>query len=103
MPSRACSAWISSNVEKFISEESPEESMATITVSVPDKLIKRFPEVNWSGILRKAVEEKTGKLEKLERLKKEFEAEREMTDWAVKLQRASRRGRLEALKEKGLL
>ena len=80
--------------------------MVSITVSVPAKtrqLMRRFPEMNWSGFVRKSVEEKVQKLAKLEQLKKELEAEQEITDWSVKLQRASRSGRLEELKKKGLI
>ena len=42
-------------------------------------------------------------MKNFEELKKELEAERHIVDWSVKLQRASRSGRLEELKKKGLL
>ena len=80
--------------------------MVSITVSVPPKTkksMKEFPEMNWSGFVKKSIEEKTKKLAKLEELTKELEAEQDITDWSVKLQRASRSGRLEALKKKGLI
>ena len=80
--------------------------MVSITVSVPPKvkeLMKEFPEVNWSGFVKKSIEEKVKKLAKLEEFRKELEAEQEITDWSVKLQRASRSGRLDELKKKGLI
>lgn len=80
--------------------------MVSITVSVPDKtkkLMKEFPEMNWSGFVKKSIIEKAERLVKLEELKKEIEDEQDITDWSVKLQRASRSGRLDALKKKGLI
>lgn len=80
--------------------------MVSITVSVPPKvkeLMREFPEVNWSGFVKKSIEEKVKRLGKLEELRKELDKEQEITDWAVKLQRASRSGRLDTLKRKGLI
>ena len=79
--------------------------MVSITLSVPEETrekMKEFSEVNWSGFFRKAIEEKAVALEKLECLKKELEKEKEVNDWAVKLQHASRKGRLEDLRKKRL-
>jgi hypothetical protein len=39
----------------------------------------------------------------VKRLVKQLEEEREMIDWSVKLQRASRYGRFDELKKKGLI
>ena len=80
--------------------------MVSITVSVPLKtkeLMKEFPEMNWSGFVKKSIEEKAKRLAKLEELKKELEGEQDITDWSVKLQRISRSGRLDELKKKGLI
>ncbi|MFA6419603.1 MAG: hypothetical protein WCW13_02285 [archaeon] len=80
--------------------------MVSITLSVPQETrekMKEFSEVNWSGFVRKAIEEKAVALAKLECLKKELEKEKEIDDWAVKLQGASRKGRLEELRKKGLI
>ena len=79
--------------------------MVSITVSVPEKtrnLMKKFPEMNWSGFVRKSIEQKTNKLAEFEGWKKKFE-EKDMIDWSVKLQHASRSGRLEELRKKGLV
>ena len=80
--------------------------MVSITVSVPPKvkeLMKEFQDVNWSGFVKKSIEEKVKRLVKLEELRKELDKEQDITDWAVKLQRASRSGRLDTLKKKGLI
>ena len=80
--------------------------MVSITVSVPSKtkdLMKEFPEMNWSGFVKKSIEEKAKRLAKLEELNIGLEAEQDITDWSVKLQRVSRSGRLDELKRKGLI
>lgn len=80
--------------------------MVSITVSVPEeirRIMKKFPEMNWSGFVRKSIEQKALKLEKLEELQKQIQSESKIVDWSVKLQRASRSGRLQELKEKGLI
>ena len=80
--------------------------MVSLTVSLPKEVkeaMEQFDEINWSGFVRKSIEEKVGKLARLEELRKALEEERGITDWAVKLQRASRAGRLDELKKKGLI
>jgi hypothetical protein len=80
--------------------------MVSITLSVPKEVKERmneFDEMNWSGFVRKQIEAKTKKLEELEQLEKRLEKEKGITDWSVKLQRASRKGRLAELKRKGLI
>lgn len=80
--------------------------MVSITLSVPEevrKLMKSFPEMNWSGFVRKQIEEKAMNLTKIEKLKKQLEKEKEVINWSVKLQRVSRSGRLIELKNKGLI
>ena len=80
--------------------------MVSITLSVPEDtraLMKSFPEMNWSGFIRKSIIEKTRKLSRLEKLKKELEKEKELVDWSVKLQKGSRSGRFAELKKKGLI
>ena len=80
--------------------------MVSITVSVPQSIkdqMSEFPEMNWSGFVKNAIENKVKRLEKLEVLKKQLEGEEEIIDWSVKLQRAGRNGRLEELRKKGLI
>lgn len=80
--------------------------MVSVTLSIPEEVkhkMEKFSEVNWSGFVRKSIEGKVKELTRFEELKKELEAEQDFVDWSVKLQRASRSGRLDALKKKGLI
>lgn len=77
--------------------------MVSITLSVPEEVKQRMDkhdEINWSGFVRKCVVEKTNELETAEKWMKE---EKEISDWSVKLQHVSRKGRFEQLKKKGLI
>ena len=80
--------------------------MVSVTLSVPQEVkekMEKFPEINWSGFIRKAIEDKTKEMSWKEELFRKLEAERDIDDWAVKLQRASRKGRYEELKKRGLI
>ncbi len=80
--------------------------MVSITLSVQEEtreLMRKHDEVNWSGFIRKSIEQKAIELEKLNSLKKKLKMDEEISDWSVKLQNVSRSGRLEALKKKGLI
>jgi hypothetical protein len=65
--------------------------MAEIVVKIPEELKEEIEE---SGVDLSFL---------VKRLVKQLEEEREMIDWSVKLQRASRRGRFDELKKKGLI
>jgi hypothetical protein len=80
--------------------------MVSITLSVPDEtrqLMKRFPEMNWSGFVRKCIEEKAIKLSWKEEMIKSLDKEKEIDAWAVEIVKKSRKDRLTELKTKGLL
>ncbi|MEK6932911.1 MAG: hypothetical protein AABW56_03910 [Nanoarchaeota archaeon] len=80
--------------------------MVSITLSVPEetrKTMKKFSEVNWSGFVRKSIEEKTKELLLKDRMLKELEKEEDFVNWAVKLQHSSRANRINELKRKGLI
>jgi len=80
--------------------------MVSITLSVPEEiraLMKKHPEMNWSGFVRQSIQDKVKKLEKLRKIEEQLDKEQKITDWSVKLQRTSRSGRLEELKRKGLI
>lgn len=65
--------------------------MAELKIKIPDELDKEIKESNIDmSILVK-------------RLVKQLEEEKEMVDWSVKLQRASRKGRFDELKKKGII
>jgi len=80
--------------------------MVSITLSVPEEVkhkMERFPEINWSGLIRKTIEEKTKELCWREEMQKKFKEEESLTEWSVKLQRKAREKRFEELKKKGLV
>ena len=73
--------------------------MANLTLAVSDELhkkMKRMSDIRWSEVARRAIERKIAETI----ISRE---EREAINWAVKLQKSSRSGRLEKLKKKGLI
>ena len=80
--------------------------MVSITLSVSEEIrekMKKFDEINWSAYIRKQIIQKTREIEELEAMKQQLSKEQEIQTWAVNLQRASRSGRLEELRKKGLI
>lgn len=74
--------------------------MVNITLSIDDNLkrkMEQFPEINWSGLMRKLLEEKTRQFELREHLKKEFAREQTFTNWSVELGKKAKKGRLKRL------
>ena len=68
--------------------------MVSITLSVPEevrKLMKKFPEVNWSALIRKAILEKTNQLSLKESMLNESRKEENFNQWAVNLIRNGRK------------
>jgi len=69
--------------------------MVSITLSVPPEIKKRmekFPEINWSGLVRKTIEQKTSELEWKEKMLEKLEEDREFEEWAVKMGRKVNEG-----------
>jgi hypothetical protein len=76
-------------------------NMVSITFSIPEdtrKIMKEFPEVNWTHIVRSSIEEKAQKLSLKKELFRELEKERKFIDWSVELGRLAKRGRHKRLK-----
>ncbi len=74
--------------------------MVSITISVPEeirKLMKQFPEVNWSGLVRQCISEKAKRLKLREELLGNLEKEKELIDWSVELGRKAKKQRLKKL------
>jgi len=68
--------------------------MVSITLSVPENVreeMKKFPEVNWSALVRKVIEEKARNLSLKEKMKNKFKDEENFNEWAVKLIREGRK------------
>ena len=75
--------------------------MVSITLSIPEKtrsIMKEFPEVNWTHLVRASIEEKAKKLLLKRELLNRFEKEKEFVDWSVELGRKAKKGRSKRLK-----
>ena len=74
--------------------------MVSITLSVPDdirKVMKENPEINWSALVRKTIQEKAEQLEMKKELLNNLKKEKEFIDWSVKLGRDAKKGRLKKI------
>ena len=67
--------------------------MVSVTVSVSDDIretMKMHPEVNWSGIVRRAIVERADKLKVKKRIMDKLDSEKDFDDWAVRVVREGR-------------
>lgn len=70
--------------------------MVSITLSVPEDvraLMKRFPEINWSGFVRASIEHKVKQLSWKQEMLQKLKGEEELTAWAVSLGKTAKKGR----------
>jgi len=77
--------------------------MVSITLSVSEDvrgLMRKFPEVNWSGLVRACITEKAKRLSLKEELLGNFEKEKEFNNWTVELGRKAKKGRLKRILSK---
>ena len=68
--------------------------MVSITFSIPEetrKIMKEFPEVNWTHLVRNSIEEKAKKLAIKKELLKRLDNEKDFIDWSVNIVREGRR------------
>jgi len=68
--------------------------MTSVTLSINPEItakMKAFPEINWSGFMRKAIEQKIETLTWKQEAMKALEEEAEIDAWAVGLQRKARK------------
>jgi hypothetical protein len=80
--------------------------MVSVTVSVPTTVKKKmadFPEINWSGFIRKSIEKKVEELNKRDALLKQLEKEKELMEWSVIMGRKMKKGRFKELQKQGLV
>ena len=82
--------------------------MVSLTLSIPEELKKRmeqFPEINWSGLVRKIIIEKANELQwrqdMLKKLKEEDASG--FTQWTVEMGRRVNKSIAQRLKKEGLL
>jgi hypothetical protein len=74
--------------------------MVSITLSVSEEVrdtMKKFPEINWSGLVRTCIIEKAKILSLKEELLKDLSKEKEFNNWAVNLGRKAKKGRFKSL------
>ena len=80
--------------------------MTSVTVSIPEEIrkkMKEFPEINWSGLVRRIIENKIKELTWREEMLKQLKKEEEFTNWTVEMGRKMKADRLKELKKKGLV
>jgi len=74
--------------------------MVSITLSVSEEVretMKKFPEINWSGLVRTCIIEKAKTLTLKEELLKGLSKEKEFNEWAVDLGKKAKKGRLKSI------
>lgn len=80
--------------------------MVSITISVPPETKQKmdtFPEINWSGFVRKTIEEKVKSLFWKEEMLIRLKEEQPIIEWSLELQKKARKGRYAELKKSGLV
>lgn len=80
--------------------------MVSITLSVPEEireLMKKHPEVNWSGLVRNVLIEKIKQMQMKEMLLSQLKKEEKINEWAVELGRKIKKKRIEELRKKGII
>ncbi len=68
--------------------------MVSITLSVPEEvraLMRKHSEINWSGLVRKIIEEKARELSVREEVLNQLKNEEGFNNWAVNLVRKGRK------------
>jgi hypothetical protein len=78
------------------------EKMVSVTLAVTKDIREKMREhndINWSEFIRKNISKKIDEIELMSNSKNE----QEIVDWAVKLQKKSRKERIKQLKDMGLI
>lgn len=78
--------------------------MPNITISVPEELkkqLEKFPEINWSEVLRELISQKVKRLEILKKLDKMLENSEMTEEDALRLGDKVKQAMWEKLKKKG--
>jgi hypothetical protein len=80
--------------------------MVSITLSVSEKtkkLMNQFPEINWSGYIRKRIMQKVDELQWEQRMLEKLKKDQALSDWGIDLVEKDRKKRVKELQKKGLL
>lgn len=65
--------------------------------------MNQFPEINWSGYIRKRIMEKVDELQWDQRMLEKLKKDQALSDWGVDLVEKDREKRVKELRKKGLL
>jgi len=80
--------------------------MVSVTLSIPKEvkeLMSRFSEMNWSGWIRKSIENKAKQLAWKEEMLKKLKQDKEFEDWSVKMGSKVNEGIIKSLKKEKLI
>lgn len=80
--------------------------MVSITLSVSEKtkkLMNQFPEINWSGYIRKRIMQKVDELQWEQQMLEKLKKDQALSDWGLGLVEKDREKRVKELRKKGLL
>ncbi len=80
--------------------------MVSITLSIPEDIkhqMEKYSEINWSGFIRKCIEEKANQLSWEERMLKKLEQDKDFEQWCVEMGRKLNKGIAERLKKERIL
>lgn len=78
--------------------------MVSITLSVPKEIkgqMKRFPEVNWSGFVRRSIESKVKQLTWKEKMLRKLKSEKEFDIKAIEIGDKIKKGMWKKYKKEG--
>ncbi len=78
--------------------------MSNITISIPDELKKKmeaFPEINWSGFLKRYIESKVERLLWKESMLRKLESEKEFDEIALEIGDKIKQGVWNRLRKEG--
>ena len=65
--------------------------------------MNQFPEINWSGYIRKRIMEKVDELQWEQRMLEKLKKDQALSDWGIDLVEKDREKRVKELRKKGLL
>ncbi len=80
--------------------------MVSVTLSVPEDVkhkMDRFHEINWSGFIRRLIEQKVKQLSWRDEMLKKLEKDKEFEEWCVEMGEKVNKGIADRLKKEGLL
>ena len=80
--------------------------MVSVTLSIPEDVknkMGRFSDVNWSGFIRRSIEQKVKQLSWREEMLKKLEKDKDFEEWCIEMGEKVNKGIAERLKKERLL